>query len=623
MAKNRKIPEAHATAIQEAQQIIARHSLFGSLPGAIQIAGADAQFARDGYARIDIEHQNFSRPPREHRFTIALNGFQRASAGEWANIIAQCRLHVVLNHCDPDSGDEAWRIACELEAMDLLRHLGIGQRPASLPYSEVALPGRKPQDVAAFIRTGGAEAVALFSGHGTAGTGQKGWVAASGTEPLSAKTRKAHTEIFAKAIRNNVAQAVDAAGDAARGGGPAKSTPNSLAQRSRRWFVANYPLLAALAACFDIIEDAGVCDQLQIAIAAVHSESRQIYINPRYPWTRPIMDFVMAHELLHVGLRHEERRQGRDAFLWNIACDYVINGWLVEMGVGTMPNDGLMLDPELELEKDSCEAVYDRIVKDLRLLRRLGKARTLRGIGAVDMIGDRPSRWWSGPGTDLDSFYRRALGDGLDLHLRSGARGTLPGSLVDEINAIQHKAVPWDVRLGQWLDAYFPPLESRRSFARASRRQGSTPDIPRAVYIRPRDLMASRTFGVVLDTSGSMSAKLLAYALGAIASYALSREVPLVRVVQCDAGAHDMGYVAPEALAGRVEVRGRGGTVLMPGIELLQQSPTFPKDAPILVITDGFCDTLTVQREHAYVMPEGGRLPFATRSPVFHFEREG
>ena len=288
MARTRKIPEAHAMAIQEALQLIAGHSLFGSLPGNVLIAGGDAQFAWDGYARIDIEHQNFSKPPREHRFTIALNGFQRASAGEWVNIIAQCRLHVVLNHCDPDSADEAWRIACELEAMDLLRHLGMGQRPASIPYSEIALPGRKPQDMAAFIRTGGAEAVALFSGHGTAGAGQKGWVAAPGTEPLSAKTRKAHTEIFAKAIRNNIAQAVDAAGDAARSGGPAKSNPNSLAQQSRRWFVANYPLLAALAACFDIVEDAGACDQLQISIAAVHSESRQIYINPRYPCQRKV-----------------------------------------------------------------------------------------------------------------------------------------------------------------------------------------------------------------------------------------------------------------------------------------------------------------------------------------------
>ena len=79
-------------------------------------------------------------------------------------------------------------------------------------------------------------------------------------------------------------------------------------------------------------------------------------------------------------------------------------------------------------------------------------------------------------------------------------------------------------------------------------------------------------------------------ALGAIASYAMSRDVPFVRLIQCDAAAHDAGYVAPEELLERVQVRGRGGTVLMPGIRLLEQASDFPKDGPILIITDGYCE---------------------------------
>ena len=176
-----------------------------------------------------------------------------------------------------------------------------------------------------------------------------------------------------------------------------------------------------------------------------------------------------------------------------------------------------------------------------------------------------------------------------------------------------------NVKLGQWLDNFFPPIESRRSYARASRRQSSTPDIPRAVYVRPPDLATSRTFCVVLDTSGSMEQGLLARGLGAIASYAMSREVPLVRVIQCDAGVHDMGYVEPESLLGRIEVHGRGGTALMPAIARLESAADVPKDAPLLIITDGLCDTLTVKREHAYLLPAGKRLPFPTRAPVFQF----
>jgi hypothetical protein len=77
--------------------------------------------------------------------------------------------------------------------------------------------------------------------------------------------------------------------------------------------------------------------------------------------------------------------------------------------------------------------------------------------------------------------------------------------------------------------------------------------------------------------------------------------------------------VEPERLFDRVEVRGRDGTVLRPAIDRLEASTDFPKDAPILVITDG--GSFTVRWEHAFLMPEGARLPFRTQAPIFRFER--
>jgi predicted metal-dependent peptidase len=627
MAKKATVPKAHLEAINKAVAALKAHAFASHLPGEVVVVADTNQFGRSGYAQIivrqdqQITSRQINGPPRKlHKFQIAINGLRRATSDEWMNVIAQARLHIALNHCRPERRDRAWMIACEIEAIDLLRHLSIGARPPELPWCEVALPGRGVEQMAAAIAEGGADAIEMFSGYGICGAYHPSWVIEPDIEPLHPATLAENTENLAIAIRSNISAAVEAAGKASRVAKINMADPNGLAERSRRWFVANYPLLAALAAGFEIVEDAAVCAQLDIAVAAVEPEMRRIFINPKFPWTAASMDFVMAHELLHVGLRHDQRRQGRDPFLWNVACDYVINGWLVEMGIGAFPTDDLMLDPELALDKDSAEAIYDRITKDLRRLRKIKKLRTLRGINTTDIISDRPSGWWTGPGTDLDGFYRRALAEGLDLHCKQATRGTLPGALIEEIRALQQPPIPWEVKLGQWLDAYLPPLESTRSYRRASRRQGSTPDIPRAVYIRPPEAAAARTFGVVLDTSGSMPKRLLGYALGAIASYALSREVQHIRVVQCDAGAHDMGYVAPESLIGRVEIHGRGGTVLMPGIELLQASATFPKDAPILVITDGFCDSLTIKRDHAFLMPEGARLPFPTRHPIFHFD---
>ncbi len=617
MAKRQgEAPKANVAAIQAGITLLKEHPLLSYLVGhqAVTHAARDA-FPPGGFARVLVSVNRWVQTPI---CTVEVNPWRRAEPEEWAHVIAQAQLHIYLNHVAEQHADDAFRASAEAWAADMLRQISVGRRPVDLPALPEHLPGRAPAETAAILREQSLPELADFLAAGIAGRGQPAWVFAPGTPPIPEKEQKARTDHFASAIRSSIASAIETAGAAIHGSATATRNPNSMAERARRSFVATYPLLASLAAAFEIVEDADLCVRLDIAIAAVNAEDRRIFVNPKFPWTEAGMRFVIAHELLHVGLRHEPRRQGRDPYLWNVACDYVINGWLIEMGVGEVPTDGLLLDPELGFEKEAAEAIYDRIASDLRLLRRLNKARTLRGQGKVDMLGNRPPAWWTGPGTDLDAFYRRALAEGLDLHL--ARRGTLPSDLVEEIKALQHPPIPWDVELAQWLDAYFPPLERRRSFARASRRQSATPDIPRPVWDRPPDLMTTRTFAVVLDTSGSMSPRLLAHALGAIASYAMSREVPMVRLLQCDAAVHDSGFVAPESLLGLVEVRGRGGTVLQPAFEQLDRAADLPKTAPVLVITDGQCDTLRIAREHAFLMPVGARLPYRTAAPIFAFE---
>ncbi len=175
---------------------------------------------------------------------------------------------------------------------------------------------------------------------------------------------------------------------------------NTSAQRARSWFINSYPLLGSLAIRFKIIEDQSICHRMDISVAAVHAELQEIYLNPAMSLTEEESKFVIAHELLHVGLRHDSRRQGRDPFLWNAACDYVINGWLMEMQCGDMPAFGALYDPKLKGE--SAESVYDIIAADLRRIRKLA---TLRGIGKGDMLDPQVPDWWAhGAGSDLDIF---------------------------------------------------------------------------------------------------------------------------------------------------------------------------------------------------------------------------
>ena len=71
------------------------------------------------------------------------------------------------------------------------------------------------------------------------------------------------------------------------------------------------------------------------------TDGRHFYYNREFitPLTSEELDFLVGHEVMHCVYDHMERREGRDAQIWNMATDYVINGQLVHEGLGKMPKN--------------------------------------------------------------------------------------------------------------------------------------------------------------------------------------------------------------------------------------------------------------------------------------------
>jgi predicted metal-dependent peptidase len=516
---------------------------------------------------------------------------KRAEPEVWARVIAHCLLHLAFGHFDEfkKEGMHAWRQQkFDDEVEDFLNSISFG-KPAG------------------------------YIGRGTAGNSMPDMLMVEHDSFYHLFGRSDWSAIFAGGISSSLHAAVCAAsGLEIENGNGGTGIATTDAERIRRWFISSYPLLGSIASSFKLIEDPYVCQRMCVQMAAISCASSEIYVNPAAGLSRHELKFVMAHEFLHAALRHDIRHQWRDTFLWNVSCDYVINLWLCEMRIGEMPY-GVLYDKELE--GLSAEQVYDKISCDLRIRRKIEKLATLAGRGRPDILPSDSGYWNSEKGVELDEFYRRALWQGLEYH-KDNNRGFLPAGLVEEIRALSHPPIPWDVELAIWFEQHFIPLEKHRTYARLSRRQSATPEIPRPnLTIREEDL-DGRTFGVLLDTSGSMDRNLLATALGAIASYSASRDVPAARVVFCDADAYDQGYMKPDDIAGTVQVRGRGGTQLQPGIDLLDNMDDFPDNAPLLIITDGYCESrlMLYGREHAYLIPEGHSLPFPPKGKVFRIQ---
>ncbi|OUD86473.1 hypothetical protein BC477_00665 [Clavibacter michiganensis subsp. michiganensis] len=377
-------------------------------------------------------------------------------------------------------------------------------------------------------------------------------------------------QLFAYGLTDAVSAAMDVAGGA-RLSLSDRSAPLPVWERARRWFLSAYPLLGATMSALTLVADAEIARGWDIPIAAVDPVAGELYVNPLAVLTEREWRFVLAHESLHAALAHHTRTGGRDPYLFNLATDFVINGWLLEMGVGRCPLAS-------STTRGSPGSRARRCTTGSRPTRA-GTASCPPCAGARSPTSSTPAvgcRAPAHPSTSTRSSGGRS-GRGSTSTWARGAATCRPR---------------WCRRSARWRRLRSAGTSSSRGGSRRCSRAGprahvrpSLPEAgrdarhPRPGWLTPEVPTVRRTFGVVLDTSGSMDARLLGKALGAIASYARAHDVPAARVVFCDAAAYDAGYLDVDDIAGRVRVRGRGGTVLQPGVHALEHAADFPRTA--------------------------------------------
>ena len=119
--------------------------------------------------------------------------------------------------------------------------------------------------------------------------------------------------------------------------------------KARTSLVINHPFFASLALRLKVVEDT--------SCATAWTDGKVFGYNPNYIkiLTPEKLMGLAAHTVMHPACGHHLRRGKRDHDLWNRACDYAVNGILLESGF-TLP-DGFLFD-EAHVGR-SAEAVYD------------------------------------------------------------------------------------------------------------------------------------------------------------------------------------------------------------------------------------------------------------------------
>jgi predicted metal-dependent peptidase len=328
------------------------------------------------------------------------------------------------------------------------------------------------------------------------------------------------------------------------------------------------------------------------------------------------LNFVVAHELLHLALRTHQRARGSDLMQFNVAHDYIINDVLRhELGIARIPAGGLDMQGArlrsaeailLELRREAGAQTAGGGTK-VRVWQPGSGSRSGSGGGQPDcdgspegeapgnevgeemgdVLADALEREWF----DADAQAQREQQRELEQTARRGmavarARGRLPAALAAQMGLSPGHDSRWvDAARGAYRTPAQIPLQrwiesvtmGPRTFERPARRAAGSAGI-----VLPGRRRESQVLNVVLDTSGSMSDE-MPRALGALGDVCEALGVAQVRLIQCDAIVTSDDTLEPQQLA-RKQIAGYGGSDLSPALRYLANDPEV---RAVVVITDG------------------------------------
>ena len=96
-------------------------------------------------------------------------------------------------------------------------------------------------------------------------------------------------------------------------------------------------------------------------------DGRNLFFNTQFfnAMSNKEIEFVIAHEILHMVYDHLGRRQDRNPMLYNIAADYIVNNLLVRDRIGEKPK---IVDCFQDFKYDgwSSEQVYDDLFEEAK-----------------------------------------------------------------------------------------------------------------------------------------------------------------------------------------------------------------------------------------------------------------
>ena len=350
-------------------------------------------------------------------------------------------------------------------------------------------------------------------------------------------------------------------------------------------------------------------------------DGRNLYYNTQFfnAMNNKEIEFVVAHEILHMVYDHLGRRGDRNPMLYNIAADYKVNNLLVRDRIGEKPK---IVDcfQDFKYDADTSEEIYDKLFEQAKkdfedFMKQLEEEGELLDEH-LDMDGDGSSENDAEEGKDSNGNnvskkrpkfskeeiqkIKDEIKEGMLQAAQSAGAGNVPGEIQRMIKELTEPKMNWRELLRQQIQSV---IKSDFTFMRPSRKGWHTGAVlPGMNNDETIDICVS------LDMSGSIGDSQARDFLGEIKGIMEEYKDYKIKLWTFDTAVYneqDFSADGGEDLLD-YEIFGGGGTDFMCNWEYMKEHGVEPKK--FIMFTDGYpwdswgdeeyCDTIFIVHGH-------------------------
>ena len=358
-------------------------------------------------------------------------------------------------------------------------------------------------------------------------------------------------------------------------------------------------------------------------------DGRNLYYNTQFfnAMNNKEIEFVVAHEILHMVFDHMGRREDRDPMIYNISADYIVNNTLVRDRIGTIPSI-VKCYQDFKYEGWTSEEVYDDVYEKAKemgeeYLKQLGEMLDEHldseddgegvsdGEVGKDVNGNATSKSKPKYSKEEVKQIKDEIKENMISAAQSAGAGNVPGAVARMIKELTEPKMNWREIIRQSVQS---SIRSDYTFSRPSRKGQMS-----GAILPSMDFQDTIDVAVCIDMSGSIGEVQGKDFLGEVKG--IMDEFPDYNIkVWC----FDTDVYNEEDFAANdgkdlldYELMGGGGTDFMANWTYMKDQDYVPKK--LIMFTDGYawdswgdpdyCDTVFVIHSNRDKNLEG---PFGT-----------